>query len=206
MGERFARAESARGSTAGRSRPAVGEAAGRSTRRARRAREGLGSPVAPYGKPAIYFEQGVVADSIPGTVGFLRNLGYEVAICDFFRFVNLNSRMWEYGNYVTSECEALRTKLIAFDDPELIECRPLHTNMVAIHPSGTRPNLGFEKPVRLRDGVLLATFSSLASSRPPKKVSQTMQKSSSKSSCRTRCSKYCGVFVTVCSNPGKACA
>ena len=34
--------------TAGRPRPAAGEAAGRSTRRARRAREGLGSPVAPY--------------------------------------------------------------------------------------------------------------------------------------------------------------
>ena len=69
---------------------------------------------------------------------------------------------------MTSECEALRTKLITFDDPELIECRPLHTNMVAI-PSGTGANLGFEKPVRLRDGVLLAAFSSLASSRPPKK-------------------------------------
>ncbi len=115
-------------------------------------------------RPAIYFEQGVVADSIPGTVGFLRNLGYEVAICDFFRFINLNSRMWEYGNYSTSECEALRTKLITFDDPELIEYRPLHTNMVAIHPSGTGAKVDFGKPVRLRDGVLLAAFPS-----PPKK-------------------------------------
>jgi len=108
-------------------------------------------------KPAVYFEQSVIADTVPHTVRFLRDLGYEVAICDFFRFDNVISNIWAHGNYVTSDCDALRTKLITFDDDSLIHCKPMHTNMIAIHPTGIkRTSLRDVDSVELRDAVLQA--------------------------------------------------